>query len=588
MKDKYSIDKKYLEQRKEDIWLALESDLYKSGISRCGKNINFTPKQSVLFEQFTSAVASYDAYKKYLDEYFFTEHDDLSKDFVHLLSQYVMSSEFCKFSKENYEDNLDILEGISFNGFKPYKRPETMEGSEQNNRFTFNSDVSLFVDSFSRKLYDAISALEKSTTKNDLYNMLITLSYQYMDKYRHTLKDELSKEKFGTLINKLSGKPIEIDSITLDGLVELNGKSNHDIVPRKLFSEVIGNKTAKTILKDLGYKLLFYDKKYGNPANPARTVLLLGEPGGGKTMLIQAVYNYLIDNAPKKTDISFYEISPTIMSKWAGEAENRMKEIFNSADKPDKISLIAIEDIDMMLYNRDDKSSSGGIKDSLMSTLMNLLEGVGSTPKGNYLVLTTTNKDHHLDEALRKRISNIQVYVPGPKTVEDYSSLLESLHKQKLETSYDSVVDISSEDFDEISSLLISSETSSQSIDKITEFEIASAKLSGRDIRNIVYSMKEESTRLIDKDDEFDVLPTEKRNILDADIDAKYDYLENNYGKITPEKLKNSLKTYISESKKLLKNSEEKKIEKAVDGLMRNKSVEQEYIKRKKSISQSL
>src|SRR5919205_545978 len=119
-------------------------------------------------------------------------------------------------------------------------------------------------------------------------------------------------------------------------------------------------------------------------------VLLYGPPGTGKTLLAKAVAN--------ETNANFYSIGgPEIMSKFYGESEARLREIFNQAQE-NAPSIIFIDEIDSIAPKRDEVS--GDVEKRIVSQLLTLMDGMSS--RGKIVVIGATNRPNAIDPALRR------------------------------------------------------------------------------------------------------------------------------------------------------------------------------------------
>ena len=121
-----------------------------------------------------------------------------------------------------------------------------------------------------------------------------------------------------------------------------------------------------------------------------RGVLLHGPPGTGKTLLAKAVAN--------ETNANFYSIGgPEIMSKFHGESEERLRQIFKEAEE-NAPSIIFIDEIDSIAPKREEVS--GDVEKRIVSQLLTLMDGIKS--RGKLVVIGATNRPNALDPALRR------------------------------------------------------------------------------------------------------------------------------------------------------------------------------------------
>ncbi|MEK6855864.1 MAG: AAA family ATPase [Nanoarchaeota archaeon] len=119
-------------------------------------------------------------------------------------------------------------------------------------------------------------------------------------------------------------------------------------------------------------------------------VLLTGPPGTGKTLLAKAVAS--------ETDANFYSIAgPEIMSKYYGESEKHIREVFEKAEK-NAPSIIFIDEIDSIAPKRGE--SSDNTEKRIVAQLLTIMDGLKS--RGQVVVMAATNRPDDIDEALRR------------------------------------------------------------------------------------------------------------------------------------------------------------------------------------------
>src|SRR6476661_1946285 len=119
-------------------------------------------------------------------------------------------------------------------------------------------------------------------------------------------------------------------------------------------------------------------------------VLLYGPPGTGKTLLAKAVAN--------ETNAHFISISgPEIMSKFYGESEARLREIFKEA-KEKAPSIIFIDEIDSIAPKREEVT--GEVERRVVSQLLSIMDGLEA--RGKVIVIAATNRPNAIDPALRR------------------------------------------------------------------------------------------------------------------------------------------------------------------------------------------
>ena len=135
-------------------------------------------------------------------------------------------------------------------------------------------------------------------------------------------------------------------------------------------------------------------------------ILLYGPPGTGKTMLAKAVAN--------ESNAHFISISgPEIMSKFYGESEARLREIFKEAREKSP-SIIFIDEIDSIAPKREEVS--GEVERRVVSQMLSLMDGLEA--RGKVIVISATNRPNAIDPALRRpgRFDReIEIKVPDKK-----------------------------------------------------------------------------------------------------------------------------------------------------------------------------
>ena len=162
-------------------------------------------------------------------------------------------------------------------------------------------------------------------------------------------------------------------------------------VPRVTYEDIGGmkhiiQKVRELVELPLRHPELF--KRLG--IDPPKGILLYGPPGTGKTLLAKAVAN--------EAEAYFIAINgPEIMSKFYGESEQRLREIFEQAKK-NAPAIIFIDEIDAIAPKRDEVM--GEVERRVVAQLLALMDGLES--RGDVIVIAATNRPNALDPALRR------------------------------------------------------------------------------------------------------------------------------------------------------------------------------------------
>ncbi|OMP70700.1 ATP-dependent 26S proteasome regulatory subunit [Agrobacterium tumefaciens] len=150
-------------------------------------------------------------------------------------------------------------------------------------------------------------------------------------------------------------------------------------------------------------------------AKPIKGILFTGSPGTGKTYLARIIAN--------ETDADFYLISgPSIVSKWVGDTEARLRKLFEAAARSQSgRAIIFFDEIDSIAERRTEDSHEASKR--LVAQLLTLMDGFKN--EQNIVVIASTNRVDSLDPALTRPGRFDWEIEFGRPTFEDRLSILQ-------------------------------------------------------------------------------------------------------------------------------------------------------------------
>jgi len=162
-------------------------------------------------------------------------------------------------------------------------------------------------------------------------------------------------------------------------------------IPRITYEDIGDLKEAIQKIREMVELPLKYPELFERLGIEApKGVLLYGPPGTGKTLLAKAVAN--------EVNANFYSINgPEIMSKFYGESEERLREIFRQAQE-NAPSIIFIDEIDAIAPRREEVT--GEVEKRVVAQLLTLMDGLQA--RGKVVVIGATNRPNAVDPALRR------------------------------------------------------------------------------------------------------------------------------------------------------------------------------------------
>jgi transitional endoplasmic reticulum ATPase len=177
-------------------------------------------------------------------------------------------------------------------------------------------------------------------------------------------------------------------------------------VPQVTWDDIGGLENTKDRLREMVEWPQEYPDEFENMGIEApKGILLYGLPGTGKTLLAKAVAN--------ESDSNFISVKgPELLSKYVGESESAVREVFKKARQVAPCVLF-IDEIDSIAPRRGSRSSDSGVGDRVVNQLLTELDGIESLE--GVTVIAATNRPDMIDPAIMRpgRIDrNVEVEVP--------------------------------------------------------------------------------------------------------------------------------------------------------------------------------
>jgi transitional endoplasmic reticulum ATPase len=177
-------------------------------------------------------------------------------------------------------------------------------------------------------------------------------------------------------------------------------------VPDITWNQVGGLEDVKQELKEaVEWPIKYPDVFERLHTKAPKGILLFGPPGTGKTLLAKAVAN--------ESECNFIAVKgPELLSKWVGESEKGVREIFRKARQASP-SIIFFDEIDALVPKRGTYAGSSHVTESVVSQILTELDGMEELK--NVTILAATNRPDMLDDALLRpgRLER-HIYVPAP------------------------------------------------------------------------------------------------------------------------------------------------------------------------------
>jgi vacuolar protein-sorting-associated protein 4 len=260
------------------------------------------------------------------------------------------------------------------------------------------------------KAAEVLQQLISFTTNPQLKNMYYVKAKEYLARAKE-IKDQGMQRADGQKrkSRKSSSKGSDTDTGSDEEEDELEEAISDIIVvekPNVKMSNVAGLEEAKRALREAIILPMKRPDLFKGARNPWRGILLFGPPGTGKTLLARAVAT--------EVEATFFNVSASsIISKWLGESEKLVQQLFDSAQEKQP-SLIFIDEVDSIASAR-----GGGEHDAMRrvkTTMMTQMDGVTTKKEDRIVVIGATNLPWELDPAFRSRFEK-RIYINLPDLV---------------------------------------------------------------------------------------------------------------------------------------------------------------------------
>ncbi|MEN3048553.1 MAG: CDC48 family AAA ATPase [Candidatus Caldarchaeales archaeon] len=159
------------------------------------------------------------------------------------------------------------------------------------------------------------------------------------------------------------------------------------------------------LIESIEWPIKYAEKFERLGIKPPRGVLLYGPPGCGKTLLAKAVAT--------EAEANFVTIKgPEIYSKWVGESERAVREVFRKARQAAPC-VVFLDEVETLIPRRDMLDDSSGVTHRVTSTLLAEMDGIEELR--DVIIIGATNRPDLLDpSALRPGRFDRLIYVPPP------------------------------------------------------------------------------------------------------------------------------------------------------------------------------
>ncbi len=220
--------------------------------------------------------------------------------------------------------------------------------------------------------------------------------------YDELTKLQVTKENYVEALNEV--EPSAIREVAIE-------------IPNVHWSDVGGLKNVKKrLIESIEYPLKYPELFSAANTTPPKGILLFGSPGTGKTLLVKA--------AATESEANFISVKgPELLSKWVGEAEQGVREIFKKA-RQSSPSIVFLDEVEALAPIRS-ASGDSGVMSRVLSQILTEIDGIEEL-KG-VLVIAATNRIDMVDPALL-RPGRLEIHFELPLPDDDARKEIFKIH----------------------------------------------------------------------------------------------------------------------------------------------------------------
>ena len=259
-------------------------------------------------------------------------------------------------------------------------------------------------------------------------------SVTYLDgtKCNSTVIGKFTKETNVNIVKQNIGTDIYIidENMYKSNILDLNNLKNLELILEKQGVYGMSENNIKTLIDVLIMRTNIVDESIYDLIEPIKGIMLYGPPGTGKTSLATKLTKVLGVN---NSNVQFIS-APEIKSKYHGESEKNIRDIFSSAEEAFKrlghlspLYVIIIDEIDAMLSSRNSNENSN-VSNSIVNQFLTKMDGFNKLT--NLLIIGITNRLEIIDEAaLRSGRFTCKIHLGKPSILEREKILIGYHHK---------------------------------------------------------------------------------------------------------------------------------------------------------------